>query len=119
MDTLVVGTDGSAGALAATRWAAKHAQHDSANLVAVPFVPRTPLWSLSAIQVTIDEILGLLRTDLDGPWVAPLRKAGSDYATQLVRGEPAIELLRVANRQNASMLVLGAKGHSGLTDLIV
>jgi K+-sensing histidine kinase KdpD len=54
---------------------------------------------------------------LDGRWSAPLRKAGVENTT--VRGDLATELLRVAKRVRASMLVLGSRSHSNLADLIV
>ncbi len=119
MDTIVIGTDGSKSAQAATRWAATQAQQSGARVIAVHAVPRSELWSLSAIQVNIDKVLAELGRDLDGPWVAPLRKAGVEYTTQVVHGDPAIELLRVAKRAGASMLVLGTKSHGTIADLIV
>ena len=119
MDNIVVGIDGSKSAQSAARWAAKQAQQSGARVIAVYAVPRTELWSLSAAQVNIDELLAEIQADLDGPWTAALRKAGVEHTTQLVRGDPATELLRVGKRAGASMLVLGSKGHSALADLVV
>jgi nucleotide-binding universal stress UspA family protein len=56
---------------------------------------------------------------MDGQWTASLRKAGVEYATRIVRGDPATELLRAATRTNASMLVLGSKSHGAIADMIV
>jgi nucleotide-binding universal stress UspA family protein len=119
MDNIVVGIDGSKSAQTAARWAATQAQQSGARVVAVYAVPRTELWSLSAVQVNIDELLAEMQGNLDGPWTAPLRKAGVEHTTQLVRGDPATELLRAAKRARASMLVLGSKGHGALADLVV
>ncbi len=119
MDTIVVGIDGSKTALTAARWAASEALQRGARVIAVYAVPRTELWSLSAVQVNIDTILAEMKGNLDGPWTAPLRKAGVEHTTQLVRGAAATELLRVAKRARASMLVLGSKGHGALADLVV
>lgn len=119
MDIIVVGVDGSKGAQAATRWAATQAQQSGANVIAVYAVPRSELWTLSAVQVNIDKVLAEFGRLLDGQWTAPLRKADVQYATQLVRGDPATELLRAAKRTRAALLVLGAKSHNALADMIV
>jgi len=119
MDTIVVGVDGSKGSQAAVRWVARQAQSDGGPVIAVHVVRRTGLWTLSAVQINIDTLLAELQTSLDGRWVAPLRSAGVSYSTKLVRGDPAIELLRVAGRAAPSMLVVGSRGHSNLTDLVV
>jgi nucleotide-binding universal stress UspA family protein len=47
-----------------------------------------------------------------------LRQAGVPCKTRFIRGDPAIELLRVATRLDAMMLVVGAKSHSA-HDLVV
>lgn len=119
MDTIIVGIDGSKGAQAAAQWAAIQAERTNACVIAVYAVPRTELWSMSAVQINIDEILAEFQDLLDGRWTAPLRKAGVQHTTQLIRGDPATELLRVAKREHASLLALGSKSHSSLADLIV
>jgi nucleotide-binding universal stress UspA family protein len=119
MSTIVVGLDGSSGSQTAARWAATMAREIGAEIVAVHAVPRSELWTLAAFQVDpepiVDEIQGLL----DGRWTAGLRRAGIAYTTRLVRGDAAVELLRVATRRKATMLVLGAKRHSSVHDLVV
>lgn len=119
MDTIVVGLDGSKGAQAAARWAATQARQSGARVVAVYAVPRIELWGLSAVQVNIDKVLTEFRRLLDEKWSAPLRTADVAYTTQVVRGDPATELLRVAKKSTATMLILGSKSHTALTDLIV
>ena len=119
VDTIVVGLDGSKGAKLAAQWAAKQAHRTGARVLAVHAVPRSELWMLDAVQVNTDKLLARLRGSLEGAWVAPLRKAGVEHSTQLVRGDPATELLRVAKRTCAVMLVVGSKGHSAIADLVV
>jgi len=119
METIVVGLDGDKGSQAAAVWAAEQAQPRGAHVIAVHVVPRSGLWSLSALQVDVDKVLAELRGLLDGTWCAPLRKSGVEYSTQLVRGDPALELIKAATRAKASMLVLGSKSHTGLADLVV
>ena len=119
MDTIVVGIDGSRGSLVAARWAAAQAHGREAHVIAVYAIPRTELWSMSAVQINIDKVIAEFRELLDGQWTAALRRADVDYTTQVVRGDPATELLRTAKRANASMLVLGSKSHGALADMIV
>jgi nucleotide-binding universal stress UspA family protein len=119
VDTIVVGLDGSKGAERAVLWAAKQAQVTGARVIAVHAVPRSELWMFDAVQIDTDKLLVELRGQLEGAWVASLRKAGVEYTTQLVRGDPATELLRVAKRAHAVMLVVGSKGHSAMADLVV
>jgi nucleotide-binding universal stress UspA family protein len=119
VDNIVLGVDGSSGSQNALSWAVKQAKQTDAHVVAVHAVPRTGLWSLSALQVDIEGVLRELRTLLEGSWTADLRASGVPFGTELVRGDPATELLRIANRTGASLVVLGAKSHSALADLIV
>jgi nucleotide-binding universal stress UspA family protein len=119
MSTIVLGLDGSSGSQAAARWAANMARETGAEIVAVHAVPRSELWTLAAFQVDAQPIVDELRQLLEGPWTAGLRKAGVTYTTRVLRGDPAVELLRVASRLNATVLVLGAKRSSAVRDLVV
>ena len=120
MDVIVVGLDGSKGSQVAARWAAKQAHQTGAHVVAVHAEPRSGLWMLDAVQIIdTDQLLTELRGLLEGPWVAPLHKAEVEFTTRLVRGDPAVELLRIAKRSGASMLVLGSKSHGTVADLVV
>jgi nucleotide-binding universal stress UspA family protein len=79
MDIIVLGIDGSKGAQAAAQWAAEQANRTGGRVIAVFAVPRSELWSLSAVQINIDEVLAEFRQLLDGRWTAPLRKADVEY----------------------------------------
>ena len=119
MNRILVGLDGSKGSRAAAQWAAQQAKQTGAAVVAVHAEPRTELWSMSAFQVDINPFLAEIQDLLDGRWSAALRRSGVEYSTQLVRGDPATELLRAAKRVGASMLVLGSNSHRNIADLIV
>ena len=119
MSTIVLGLDASNGSQAAARWAANMAGETGAQVVAVHAVPRSELWTLAAFQVDTQNIVDELQGLLDGRWTAVLRKAGISYTTRLARGDPAVELLRVATRLQATMLVLGATRRSSVHDLVV
>jgi nucleotide-binding universal stress UspA family protein len=119
MSTVVLGVDPSRGAQVAARWAADYAATSRASVVAVYVLPRSELWAMGALQIDGDRVVEEFRALLEGSWTAPLRKAGVSYATRIVRGDPATELLRIARRLDATMLVVGAKGHSSIHDLVV
>lgn len=112
MNPIVVGLDPSKSSQAAARWATTVVVETGAGVVAVHVMPRSELWTLGALQVDAKPIVDEARSLLDGPWTASLRKAGVPCRTRFVRGDPAIELLRVATRLDAMMLVVGAKSHS-------
>ena len=119
MNTLVLGLDPSKGSQAAARWTAGVAADSGARVVAVHVMPRSELWTLGALQVDSKRFVDEMRILLDGTWTAALRKAGIPHTTRLVRGDPAGELLRIATRLSATMLVLGAKSHSSAHDLVI
>jgi nucleotide-binding universal stress UspA family protein len=119
MNTIVLGLDPSKGSRAAARWTAGVAADAGARVVAVHVMPRSELWTLGALQVDAKPFVDEIRALLDGTWTASLRKAGVPCTTRLVRGDPAVELLRIATRLNATMLVLGAKSRSSVHDLVV
>jgi len=119
MNTVVLGVDPSKGAQAAVRWVAGFASESGADVVAVYVLPRSELWALGAFQIDAEQVVKEFRTLLNSTWIAPLRKAGISYTTRIVRGDPAAELLRLATRVEATMLVLGTKGHSSIHDLVV
>ena len=119
MNTIVLGLDPSKGSRAAARWTAGVAADAGARVVAVHVIPRSELWTLGALQVDAKPVADERRALLESPWTASLRKAGVSCTTHLVRGDPAVELLRIATRLNATMLVLGAKSHSSVHDLVI
>jgi nucleotide-binding universal stress UspA family protein len=119
MSTIVVGLDSSKGSHAAARWTADIAAETGAQVVAVHAMPRSELWTLAALQVDAQRLADELQGLLDGRWTASFRKADIAFTTRLVRGDPAVELLRIATKLTATMLVLGAKSHSSVHDLVI
>lgn len=48
----------------------------------------------------------------------PLRQAGLRVTTRVARGDPATELCKLAEARSADLLVIGAKSHSAVYDLL-
>ena len=117
--TIVVGVDGSEGSLLAVRWSAELASDLAAEVHAVHVESRAALWEFSTIQIDIGPYLDELRGLLDGMWTQPFRDTDVTYHTQLVRGDPATELLRSAAALEAHLVVVGARKHAALHDLFL
>lgn len=106
--TVVVGTDGSDSALSALGWAVTHfgdaelhvvyAHHDRDD------PNRTDRGEGGAPQSTNIE------WQLAGEWTEPVRQAGSEATRHLGDGDPAAELIRVAEEVGADTIVIGAHG---------
>jgi nucleotide-binding universal stress UspA family protein len=116
---IVVGVDGSNGSRRALEWSAGLARDVGAEIQVVHVESRAALWEFSAIQIDINPYLAELQGLLDGLWTQPLRDAEVKFHTQLVRGDPATELLRIAVELDAYLVVAGARKHAALHDLIV
>lgn len=115
---IVLGLDGSPASEAATRWVAEIGPAVNAEVTAVHVVPRIELWDLAALQIDTDPLIQAESAQLHGPWTAALRTAGLRVVTKLLRGDPATELCRCADDDDADLLVIGAKSHSALHDLL-
>ena len=118
MTTVVLGLDGSPGSQRATKWVAEHGPGLEAQVIAVLVVRRLELWEIAAVQVDSGPVIAERRAQLNGEWTDPLRAAGLRVTTKLVRGNPAIELCKIAEGRSADLLVVGANSHSAAHDLL-
>jgi len=116
---IVVGVDGSQGSHEAVRWSAELASHLGATVHAVHVESRGSPWEFSVIQIDITPFLDEVQGLLDGVWTQPLRDAGVTYETQLLRGDPATEILGRADQLDAYLVVAGAREHTTLPDLLL
>lgn len=121
MDTIVVGVDGSDGALGALRWAAAEARRRGARLHVVAAWQPSAVSSLPAWGVAepTDEILAELRRGLDATLDAEGLGPGTDLdvSTSVVAGHPATALLDAST--DASVLVVGQRGLGGFAGLVL
>ncbi len=119
---IVVGLDGSPGSARALEWAIAMAQAIQSEIVAVhvfQLVPQVPaIYGLAPIPFSNgwqDE----LRTLFKQEWCAPLRKAGLRFRTVFQEGSPAPELIDVARREDAGLIVTGTRGFGGFKELML
>jgi len=110
---IAVGVDGSDGSLHALSWAADLAKSLGAQILAVHVVPQSWLVELNAFQLKGDELIAQRRAELVGEWTDVLRKDGVNHSTELVRGNPATDLIRLAQDHHADLIVVGGSRHHG------
>jgi nucleotide-binding universal stress UspA family protein len=116
MQTVVVGTDGSPNAEVAVREAARLAKSDGATVHLVTAYPNEPTYgetiSSSAKRDRID-----LREVAEGVLSrieSELESEGLTVVTDAREGDPAAVILDVAREQDADLIVIGARGLTGL-----
>lgn len=108
MRHVLVGTDGSAGAEDAVRWAARLAAAQGAELtVATGFVPVESELPPALVERRTAEAEAQLES-----WSAPARLPGLAVHTVVERGDPRVVLASVAERVGADLLVVGRVGSS-------
>jgi nucleotide-binding universal stress UspA family protein len=111
-DAIVVGTDGSSTASIAVDHAARMAASTGAVLHLVCAYNPLPGHGLSAEALVYCDPLKDAESCLSDA-VALIRPSGVEVETHAVPGSAALALVEVAQKTNASMLVVGNKGMSG------
>lgn len=117
--SIVVGADGSATAQAAIAWAADLAAAVRASVTVVHAFD--PIDDLGEVEPPVDlaQLEAERHRELDELWCAPLRQAGVSYSPQIRHGDPADAVLDLAGELGADLIVVGARGHSALRDLVL
>lgn len=114
MKRIVVGTDGSDGAIAAVQRAVEFARLYSAELELVS--AWQPYYGTVELPVAIDNLeahaLEALRTTRSA-----VDTSGLEVSEVLVEGDPARALIDQAD--GADLLVVGSRGHGGFTGLLL
>ncbi len=111
--TIVVGIDGSPASAAAVRWCAQVAAAVSARVVAVTaFEP--------LLKTITDTDLSSDRRPIEHhveQWIQPLRDAGIEVETRLVRDVHPVTALTDAARDQAQLVVVGSHGLGGFSGM--
>lgn len=116
MKTIVVGVDESEVSRSALEWAVNLAHDVEAGVRAVHVASDAVMWPGSAFQWDMNRHLDDVRQLLDGPWTKAFQDADVPHETELVEGDPADALLRVANEVGAYVVVVGAPKRSLLDE---
>ncbi len=108
MKRIVVGTDGSAGATDALRWAAQLAlRHGAEVVVMTGFEPTDSELPPRRVEVLRAEQEAKLKV-----WSEPAHLGDVTVRTVVERGDPRPGILAVAERENADLVVVGRVGTS-------
>lgn len=124
---IVLGYDGSAGALAAVDWCKEHAAPLGAEVLVVGVVDVVPLVGLApaaspSVSLAYDSIHGAMQEavseELDEA-VAALASAGVDCRAVVAKGNPAQTLDRIAVEESAGLIVVGRRGRGGFMEMLL
>ncbi len=120
---IVVAADGSECAHRAVEWCAQMAPALDAEVVAVHAVedPVYPMPALAYVAVPplTQEARDEIRRALEDEWCAPLKQAGARYRPVLVDGPASSAIIRVAEEEDASLVVTGRRGRGGFAELLL
>ena len=108
-ERILVGVDGSAGSARAVEWCAEYAARLAAEVIAVyaaePSAARDARIGESGAH------------DEPESWIAPLHTAGLRSRALVVEQDPVTGLIEAGIREQAGLLVVGARGRGGFTGL--
>ena len=108
--TILVGSDGSDGALSATEWAADLAAMSDARVSVVHVLTYNREFVRDLTFDTMTTWRRTLEDALQRSWIAPVRERGVRYRSSIVEDEsPAGGLIRAAARDDADLIVVGAR----------
>jgi len=119
---IVVGIDGSAGAARAASWAINLARRTGAEILAV-HIGQPPVQDFASYGFVApvpvadwqDEIRGLFYEE----WCLPFRQSSVRYRTIFEEGSPGQQLIAIAEREGAGMIVTGSRGLGLLREAIL
>jgi nucleotide-binding universal stress UspA family protein len=119
---IVVGVNGSAASNPALDWAIREAERDDAEIIAVhalrPFGGNAPALSVADVRLREFAYLGVAtQLRVKRELLGPLTTSGVRHRLVIVEGHPAIEILRVAETEDARVVVVGGGLHSTVDDL--
>jgi nucleotide-binding universal stress UspA family protein len=115
MNSIVVGTDGSAGAEAAVQKVIELAKGSGATVHLVCAYPgRSALERIGLTAKTDPVDLRIVAVDLLARDERRFEEAGFEVEVHAREGDPAHTIIDVATEQKAELIVVGAHGHSGL-----
>jgi|SoiMethySBSTD1v2_1073268.scaffolds.fasta_scaffold27028_6 nucleotide-binding universal stress UspA family protein len=118
IQTIVVGVDGTEGSRRALEWTAQRATELHANVIAVFAMPPASEFVMSIPPLPAEAVHDL-RSHFEQHWCQPLRDAGVAYRSYVVEESAAHALVRLAQREHADLVVLGAHGHGSFTDRLL
>ncbi len=121
---IVVGVDGSEHGQAAVEWAVRMAKGMGSRVIAV-FAISPPVYFDAGLMAPVSPIQydlewrTALQKEFERDWCKSLRTAGVKYSTVLDDGRPASVISRVADREDADLIIVGRRGRGGVAELVL
>lgn len=120
---IVIGLDGSPGSTHALQWAIDLAKRLGGEIIAV-HVDSVPIYIPGPLGLVPPVETPAQRADLQEAfgteWCLPLRKSGVRYRAILEESAPVgTALIAAGLRLGADMIVVGSRGHNGVTELLL
>ena len=118
-EKILLATDGSPDAKQALAYARDLALRDSAQVIIVHAFKPVPTYLGDPWQERIIARNVAAAEEVANEAAQELRKAGLDPTIEVLEGPPADAILRVADVRHCDLIVMGCRGHSVLTSLLV
>jgi nucleotide-binding universal stress UspA family protein len=120
LQVIIVGTDGSDGALRAMDWAARLAKASDASVRVVHVLTYDRELLRDLTPDTMTTWRRDLETQLKTSWVSPLLEHHVAHRCAVIEDEsPAVGLIRAADREQADLIVVGVRGRSSFTSRVL
>lgn len=119
---IVVGIDGSAGANRALQWAISLARRTGAEIVAAHIAQPIPYEFAGfgfVAPVAVPNWEAEARGQFQDEWCLPLRKAGIPFRSVFEEGNPGPQLVEIAKREGAGLIVTGTRGLGAVREAIL
>ena len=118
MNRIVIATDGSDGAWAAVQEGVELAAGVGAEVTFVTVRHHIPLLGEPWYQERLTEQLDHARLALDRA-DAEAKRHGVLCETEILEGDPTASIAELVRARNADLLVVGSRGHGGLTSALI
>lgn len=117
---ILVGLDGSAPSAEALAWAVSHCAASGSELLAIHVITYSHELAYDLPPTGMTNWRRSVAAELESTWTASARDAGAGIRTMLVEGDSAAGgLLKVAENEGVSLVVLGVHGHGNFADRLL
>jgi nucleotide-binding universal stress UspA family protein len=118
MNRIVIATDGSDGAWAAVEEGVELASEVGAEVTFVTVRHDFPLLGDPWYQERLTRQLEHARVALDRA-EAEAHEHGVLHESEILEGDPAVEIAQLAHARGADLVVVGSRGHGGLASALI
>ncbi len=123
LQKIVVGVDGSPGSAAALEWTIQQAGANRAEIIAIHVVKPVATSSFGAAVGTpryeADCFGPELRSNIAQAFFEPLKASGIDHRILSAQGHPAAEIMRIADDEDAGLVVVGNGLNSTMDEIFL